>query len=313
MTTLDRLDGWKAVGVISPAQHQLLSALLRKERFSVFLELSALLYLGVLFFVGGIGWTFREYVTNLGDGVIITALTLKVAAPFYYCFTRAEPYDSDETESPNLAFDYVLYLGCLLLSAEVTYLQYRFEIFRSWHHHLLLGAAVFGLLAYRFDNRFVLSMALSSLAAWLGLRIDNFTGQSSNALRLTAFLYGAFIAGVGTLLYRNDIKAHFFEVYLHLAALVILAAAASGLGEPGTGLVYLAALVALSAAAIVLGVRYGKFSFVAYGILYGYGGISFKLLEAIGDPTAAMFYFVITGTLVIGLLVALARRFGRDE
>ena len=313
MTTIERLHGWKAVGVISPAQHQLLSALVRNERFSVYLELSALLYLGVLFFVGGLGWTFREYVTNLGDGVIITALSLMVAAAFYYVFATAEPYDSDETESPNLAFDYVLYLACLLLSAEVTYLQYRFEIFRSWHQHLLLGSAVFGVLAYRFDNRFVLSMALSTLAAWLGLRIDYFTGQSSNWLRVIAFLYGAFIAGVGWLLYREDIKAHFFQVYLHLAANVILAAAASGLGEPYMGGLYLAMLMALSAAAIVLGVRYRNFAFVAYGILYGYGAISFKLLEAVGEPILALWYFVFTGTFVIGLLVVLARRFGRDE
>lgn len=313
MTTLGRLDGWKAVGVISPTQHQVLSAIVRRERLSVYLELSALLYLGVLFFVGGVGWTFREYVDNLGDGAIITALTLMVAAAFYYVFATAEPYDSDETESPNMAFDYVLYLGCLLLSAEVAYLQYRFEIFRSWHHHLLIGTVVFGLLAYRFDNRFVLSMALSSLAAWLGLRIDDFTGTSSDALRFTAFFYGALIIGIGTLLHRENIKAHFFEVYLHLGANVILMAAASGLGEPSMGLAYLAALIALSAAAIMLGVRFRRFAFVAYGILYGYGGISYKLLEAVGEPLVALWYFVFTGTFVIGLLVVLARRFGRDE
>lgn len=115
------------------------------------------------------------------------------------------------------------------------------------------------------------------------------------------------------MLYREDIKAHFFEVYLHLAATVVLAAAASGLGEPSLGLAYLAVLLALSAAAIVLGVRFRSFAFVAYGILFGYGGISYKLLEAVGEPTAALFYFVFTGTFVIGLLVVLARRFGRDE
>lgn len=313
MTTVDRLDGWKAVGVISPAQHQVLSAIVRKQRFSVFLELNALLYIGVLFFVGGIAWTVRAYVNNLGDGAIISALTAMVAAAFYYCFTRAEPYDSDEVESPNFAFDYVLYLGCLLLSAEVTYLQYRFEIFRSWHHHLLPGAVVFAVLAYRFDNRFVLSMALTTLAAWYGLRLDGFTGQSSNWLRLTAFAYGAFIAGVGTLLYRENIKAHFFEVYLHLGALVILTAAASGIDEPSFGLAYLAALVLLCAAAIVLGVRFRSFPFVAYGVLFGYGAITYQLLGEVGGLIGVLLYFVITGSFVIGLLVVLARRFGRDE
>jgi len=42
-------------------------------------------------------------------------------------------------ESPNLALDYVLYLGCLVLSAEITYVEYRFHIFDHWHHHLLMG------------------------------------------------------------------------------------------------------------------------------------------------------------------------------
>jgi hypothetical protein len=313
VTTLDRLNTWKSAGIITDAQHGTLGALVRKDRFSVFLELSALLYLGVLFFVGGVGWTFREYVDDLGDGVIISALTLMVAATFYYCFTRAEPYDPGEVESPNLVFDYILYLGCLLLSTEVAYLQYRFEILRSWHHHLLIGALVFGVLAYRFDNRFVLSMALSSLAGWLGLRVGDFSAMSSDVLRMTALLYGAFIAGLGTWLSRQHVKAHFLDVYLHLAANVVLAAVASGLGDPPTALFYLAVLIALSAASIGLGIRFRRFAFVAYGVVYGYAGISYELLDAMDSPTAALLYFFVTGSLVIVALVVLARRFGREE
>lgn len=313
MTTIDRLHAWQAAGIITGAQHDTLAALVRRDRVSVYLELSALLYLGVLFFVGGAGWTFREYVQDLGDGMILTALTLMVAATFYYCFSRAEPYDPGEVESPNLAFDYVLYLGCLLLSTEAGYLEYRFEIFRNWHHHLLIGAVVFGVLAYRFDNRFVLSLALSSLAGWLGLGVADVSAQSSDAVRFTALFYGAFIAGLGTWLYREHIKAHFLAVYLHLAANVVLAAAASGIGEPSMGLVYLAALVALSAAAVVLGIRFRRFAFVAYGTLYGYGGISYTLLAAVRAPTLGFLYVVVTGTCVIGLLVVLARRVGREE
>ena len=52
MTTVDRLDEWKAAGIITDVQHSALTALVRRERFSVFVELSALLYLGVLFVVG---------------------------------------------------------------------------------------------------------------------------------------------------------------------------------------------------------------------------------------------------------------------
>jgi len=313
VTTLDRLAEWKAVGTITQAQHDTLAAMVRKERVSVYVELSALLYLGVLSFVGGLGWTMRAYVANLGDAAILSLLSLIVAAAFYYCFARVEPYANTEVESPNLALDYVLYLGCLVLSAEIGYLEYRFHIFDNWHHHLLIVSVMFGALAYRFDNRFVLSLALSSLAGWLGLRIAGFDLVAADPLRATALIYGAFIAGLGTWLSRQGIKAHFLDVYLHLSANVVLAALASGIGEPGLGLAYLAALLSLCAAAVVLGLRYRRFAFVTYGILYGYGAVSFKSLDHLGGPTAIFLYGVVTGTLVLVALVALARRFGREE
>ena len=40
-----------------------------------------------------------------------------MAVSFYYCFSRGRPYDNDEVESPSMIFDYVLYFGCLVLSA----------------------------------------------------------------------------------------------------------------------------------------------------------------------------------------------------
>ena len=91
MTTIDRLDGWKAVGVISEEQHAMLTALVRRERFSVFVELSALLYLGVLSIVGGLVWTFREYVASLGDVAILSILALLMVLAFGYCFSRTAP------------------------------------------------------------------------------------------------------------------------------------------------------------------------------------------------------------------------------
>ena len=313
VTTLDRLAEWKAVGTITQAQHDTLAAMVRKERVSVYVELSALWYLGVLSFVGGLGWTMRAYVANLGDAAILSLLSLMVAAAFYYCFATVEPYANTEVESPNLALDYVLYLGCLVLSAEIGYLEYRFHIFDNWHHHLLIVSVMFGALAYRFDNRFVLSLALSSLAGWLGLRISGFDIVAADPLRATALIYGAFVAGIGTWLSRQGIKAHFLDVYLHLSANVVLAALGSGIGEPGLGLVYLGALLSLCAAAVLLGIRYRRFAFVTYGILYGYGAVSFRLLDHLGGPTEIFLYGVVTGTLVLVALVVLARRFGREE
>lgn len=313
MTTLDRLRHWNETGIISEVQYRTLAALVRKQRFSVFLELSAGLYIGVLSLVAGLGWTFRTYFTDLGDASILTTLVLLCAGCFSYCFARASPYTHVEVESPTLAFDYVLYLGCLLLAAALAYIEFRFELFRgAWDPYLLSTAAVFALLAYRFDNRFVLSLALTSLAGWFGLKVSAFGFRSSDALRVSALVYGALVAGAGAATYRQAIKPHFLEAYLHIAANVVFAAMVSGLGGSG-GALYLGVLTVLSALAIVLGIRFKRFVFVAYGTVYGYIGISYKVTDRLGSDTTVLAYFVVTGTLVVIALVILARRFGRDE
>ena len=293
MTTIDRLDGWKAVGVISEAQHAMITALVRRERFSVFVELSALLYLGVLSIVGGLVWTFREYVASLGDVAILAILALLMVLAFGYCFSRTAPYSNDEVEPPTLVFDYVLYFGCLVFSATLAFLETRFAIFQGWDTHLLVAALVFGALAYRFDNRFVLSLALSTLAGYVGLKMAIFDTLHDDRVRFVALLFGAFLIGVGLLLNRQSIKKHFFDVYLQLGANAILLATMSGVLEQGFGFAYLAALLVLSATAIYLGVRHDRFAFVAYGTLYGYAGLSARLLNVVGTPTLALIYFVV--------------------
>ncbi len=313
MTTIDRLDGWKAAGAISEEQHAVLTALVRRERFSVFVELSALLYLGVLSIVGGLAWTFRDYVTNLGDAAILGILTLLMVVSFGYCFSRTHPYSNDEVESPTFVFDYVLYFGCLIFSATLAFIETRFGIFHGWDTHLLIAAIVFGALAYRFDNRFVLSLALSTLAGYLGLRLSLVDTISNDRLRVLAIMYGAFLLGIGGLLHRQGIKRHFLDVFLQLGANAILLATAFGAIDGPYRNLYLPALLILAGTAIYLGVRFGRFAFVAYGTLYAYGVVSIRMLDALRSPTVSLLYFVVTGTLVVIALVVLARRFGREE
>ena len=93
---------------------------------------------------------------------------------------------------------------------------------------------MFFALAYRFDNRFVLSLALSTLAGWFGIRVSEFPllqlfGGSS--LRAYALAYGSLVALAGTGLYWVGIKKHFLEAYLHVAANVLFIALLSGAGR----------------------------------------------------------------------------------
>jgi hypothetical protein len=314
MTTLERVETWKQNSIISDSQHQTIYALLRKQRFSLFVELNALLYLGVVSIAGGLGWTFKTYFTNLGDAFIISLLSAMLIASLYYCFTHARPFAATEVEAPNLVFDYVLYFACLVLAVEIGYIEFRFQLLQSgWDTYLLFSAIVFFLLSYRFDNRFVLSLALSSLAGWFGFRVSRFNlWVVSDSLRLSGFAYGVVVVSAGEWFRRLGLKKHFFETYLHVGANAILLAAVSGISNRSEEVLYLLLLLVLCGMAIGLGSRFRAFAFVVYGIVYGYIGLSIELLRFIEGDTAALTYFVVTGTIVVASIAILARRFGRE-
>ena len=314
MSVLSRLEQWRSTGAISSAQCDVLSALVRNDRFSVFVELNTLLYLGVLSFVAGVGWMVATYSARLGDAAILSSLTFVFCWSLYYCFARALPYSHHRVEHPGLAFDYVLYLGCLVFAIDLGYLDARVHPFQhDWDNSLLLASAVFFALAYRFDNRFVLSLALSSLAGWFGVRVSRFGLVPGGSLRVYALAYGGLVAVAGTALNSAGVKKHFLEAYLHVAAHVLFIALLSGLGSRGgEWLLYLLALLGLAGLAVFQGVRFRRFAFVVYGVVYGYAGISYRLLRDIQSVTAFLAYYVVSGAIVILALVVLARRFGRE-
>src|SRR5271170_7534204 len=210
MTILTRLEQWKEQGVISPEQHTLLTGLSRAEPFSVFLELNVILYAGVLAFVAGLGWTITTWSEQLGDVLVLAILSALLAACFWYCFSRAPAWSPSETPSPSLVFDYVLYLGSLTWCVELAYIENRLHVLSGqWDLYLLATAGFFFFLAYRFDNRFVLTLALSSLAGWFGLKISHWSTRPDDAYRQYALLYCLVVGVGGAALQRLRLKPHF--------------------------------------------------------------------------------------------------------
>jgi hypothetical protein len=313
MTIFDRLDHWREQGTISPQQHAHLAGLARREPFSLFLELNILFYAGVLAFVAGLGWTVTTYSQQLGDVLVLVILSTIFASCFWYCFSRAPAWAIAQTPAPNAAFDYVLYLGSLVWCIELAYLEGRLHLLSGqWDLYLLATAVFFFFLAYRFDNRFVLSLALSSLAGWFGLTISHWPSHQDAAYRQYALLYCLLIAGGGALLKYRDVKPHFFGTYLNIAANVGFWALLSGVfNREGDGLWFLALLVACGLS-LAWGLKRRQFAFVAYSAVYGYVGASSILIRNIHDFTSILTYFVFTGVAMVVGLVVIARRIGRQ-
>lgn len=312
MTIRARLGHWKEQGAISPEQHVYLASLCRGEPFSVFLELNVLLYVGVLAFVVGLGWTVSTWSQQLSDVLILGILSTILGTCFWYCFSRAPAASLAETPAPTAVFDYVLYLGSLVWCVELAYLEKRFHVLSGqWDLYLFATSVFFFFLAYRFDNRFVLSLALSSLAGWFGLTISHWPSHPDAAYRQYALLYCLLVGLGGTLLQRHGLKPHFFGTYLNVVANVLFWALLSGVFNHHGYEVWFLALLLACGAALAWGLTRQQFVFVAYSAVYGYVGLSSILIRGIDDESVALGYFVITAVAMLVGLVQIARRFGR--
>jgi len=312
MTILARLELWKEQGAISTEQQAHLASLSRREPLSLSLELNLLLYAGVLAFVAGLGWTISTWSQQLGDVLVLTILSIILTASFWYCFSRAPAWSAAETAAPTPIFDYVLYLGSLVWCVELAYLENRFHVLSGQLDlYLLATAGLFFFLAYRFDNRFVLSLALSTLAGWFGLTISHWPSHQDAAYRQYALLYCLLVGIAGTLLQRRGLKPHFFGTYLNIVANVLFWALLSGVfNRQGYGLWFLALLIACGAS-VVWGLARRQSAFVAYAAVYGYAGVSSLFLRGVTDESAVLSYFVVSGVAMLVVLVQIGRRFGR--
>ena len=311
MTILARLEHWREQSAISPEQHSHLASLCRGEPFSLFFELNVLLYAGVLAFVAGLGWTVTTWSQQLGDVLVLAILSTILAACFWYCFSRAPAWSLAQTPAPSAVFDYVLYLGSLVWCIELVYLENRFHVLSGqWDFYLLATAVFFFFLAYRFDNRFVLSLALSSLAGWFGLTISHGPSHQDAAYRRYALLYCLLVGLGGVLLQRRGAKPHFFGTYLNIVANISFWALLSGVfNRQGYG--WFLALLLACGASLAWGLTRRQFAFVAYSAVYGYVGVSSILIRGITDEIVVLGYFAFTAVAMLVALVQIARHFGR--
>jgi hypothetical protein len=314
MTILARLERWREQGAISPAQYVQLAGLSRREPVSVFLELNILLYAGVLAFVAGLGWTVTTWSEQMGDVLVLGLLTAILGACSWYCFSRAAAWSAAETPAPTAAFDYVLYLGSLVWGVELAYLENRFHVLSGqWDYYLLATALLFFFLAYRFDNRLVLSLALSSLAGWFGLTISRWVPHQDAAYRQYALFYCLVVAVAAGLLKQANIKPHFFETFLHIVGNVLFWTLLSGVFQREGYTVWLFALVLACTVSLGWGLRRRQFAFVAYSAVYGYVGVSSILIRNASDGTVVLAYFTFTSIAMLVALVKIARRFGKTS
>ncbi len=299
-------------GLLAPEQAEPLLREARGELVSVARGLSWLLYLGVALFVGGVGLLVKLNLDRIGPVTIALAIALAAAIPLVWVFRKAPAFSWGEVESPHFAFEYLLLLGVLLAAADLAYVEVKFTALgESWPWHLLIVAVGSALAAFRFDSRVLLSLALSSFAAWRGVSVAHLGSDvvttSVAAVRWNALGCGVLFVLLGHLLRRLDRKAHFEPAALYLGWLLALAAMASGMFQ-GEGQLWALTLLLVGVGLAAWAFRARRFPLFAYGVVAAYAALSRLAVEAIDVEMLGCLWFATTSLgLIVGLLFAQRR------
>lgn len=299
----EAVSALRAAGVLTEEEAARPGRVARGELVSVRAEIRAALYLGVLLLVSGVGLFLKENVDRVGPSAIAGAVGLAAGACLAWAWRRSAPASWGETAPAHAAYDYVLLLGALLAGADLAWVEAQTRLLGpEWPLHLLALAFFYGALAYRFDSRILLSLALASFAAWRGLSLSvahASLGPGDVArLRWEALATGALFAGVGLATARAGKKAHFEDVWVNAGVLLVLAGLLAGVFGRGDWAAWLGALLVVSAAiaaAAYLGKRTLPF---AQAVLAAYLGLLRGVFSGGGSDFA--------GRLMLAALLALA-------
>jgi hypothetical protein len=251
----------------------------KKGIFSLRSELLLMIYFSVILFTSGIGVIVYNNIDSIGHLAILSANFILMLVCFYFSFKKAKGYANDEVVFENPLYDYLVLTGSLLACIFLGYINFQYQIFdESYAYVSLISALLCFFVAYYFDNRIVLSLAITSLAAFIGISITPkslFQNEVYSSLQLT---YSGLVLGIGLLVWmehslKTKIKAHFHFVYatfaLHLLGVCIMAGLLSE-----HWFVFIPVLIGYVYYFYRFSYRVLATSIFAFMLLYGYFGVN---------------------------------------
>ena len=304
----------REAGALSEEQAALFGRAARRELVSVRAEIRAALYLGVLLLVGGVGVFLRAHAEKIGPAAIAGLVGLAAVACLAWAWRHAQPFKWSESAPSHAAFDYVLLLGALLAAADLAYVEAQTKLLGpAWPWHLLVVAVFYALLAYRFDSKMLLSLALTSFAAWRGvsLSLPRMSLGAGDAVRLRweALATGALFLGVGIVTARAGKKARFEDVWVNGGVLLVLGGLLTGAFRPDAWSAWLLALLAVSGAIAVAAYRWKRTLPFAQAVLAAYLGLLHAVFSGVGgDAAGRLLLAALLGCGALAIVVLAHRR-----
>lgn len=315
---LESVGRLRVRGTLTDAQAGYFGRIARGELVSVRIELQIALWAGVTMVAAGAGILVKKNLENLGPVTIGAGIGLAAVLCLWYVARVAPPFSWGSVASPTLAFDYVLLLGVLLIGTDLAYLETQYKILGpNWPWHLFLLSLIQIVIAFRYDSRAVLSLALASFAAWRGVALSFpggvLFGRHEGEIRVNALVVGVCFLAAGILFERAGRKAHFEPACGNLGLLLLLGAAVAGAygGYGHLDMIWFTSLAVISTATITLAYRARRSDYFAQGVIAAYLG--FLRLATELHLEVGLFYLVSAGSFGILFLILWAHRRFKEE
>nr|WP_294779455.1 DUF2157 domain-containing protein [uncultured Flavobacterium sp.] len=314
-------------GLITENQFDEIKSYRNLNIFSVNAELKLFLYLSVLLFTSGIGILIYENIDSIGHIAILSLLLIVIAVCFYYCFKNSKGFQKTETVFENPVLEYLVLLANILTCIFIGYLQFQYKPFGE-HYGLatLVPTIVSFFCAYYFDNKSVLTIAVTGLAAYIGLSVTPQDLMRNNDFYASQSLsYSAIMLGILLILWtiyskRISLKTHFALIFLTFALHIISIASISNLTNFET-LIWLLFAVVLAGSTYYFykaSYEYKAMSLYVFMILYAYIGgniFIFRIFENVDfSQIWELFIFLLPAYFVgsIVMFIKLIKKFHKE-
>ncbi|MEI7595348.1 MAG: hypothetical protein WCK02_06325 [Bacteroidota bacterium] len=308
--------------LIDDKQYSFLDVVQSKKIISLYYELRLLLYLGIMLFTGGLGYFAYQNMTEIGHIISMLLIACAVFAGFYFINKFQKPYSNAMVEVVHPYFDYILILTSLLIISLFTYIQVYFDIVQYFiYSSSFISAGILLLMAYRFDNRALLSMGITALAAAFGVSVTPVdwvkgTWFASGLLYLISILLGAGLVVAGELSERKDIKSHFKFTYQNFGLLLFFTGGISAMFENQYH-VWFAFFTLLSAAYVLYqSWNLKQFLFFLYSSIAAYISFTYLLFQMLngfdGGTVLLVYYFPFSCIAYVVLLINKKSHFKND-
>ncbi|UOR04357.1 DUF2157 domain-containing protein [Hymenobacter aerilatus] len=315
----------RAREVLTEAQAEAIYEYERTRPFSLHYELRTLLYLGIVLLTGGLGVLLYQHADDISHSLIVAALVLLMAGSFGYAARHQPPFTWQQAPTPSVLPDYLLLLGCLLFLSLEGYLQAKYTFFSNRYGlATLLPALLFLPLAYRFDHRGVLSMAITALAAWVGLSVAPLSVFSNQfltaAICRAAIGLGMFLLLVAWQSEKRRLKPHFAYTYLLLGSNLLLASATAAMSQELLRPLVLLFLLILGVCAYLFlyARRTHSYLFMLLSVGYGYVAVTYGLFSLLeythGDIVGLFIFYIICSVAgIVWFLANIQKIVGTDD